>query len=140
MDWLQSSYMARKGVAKGRAGARHVLTEAVQGQYHYVYGPYAEPVLAVKPGDIVVAETQDAFEGKIKSETDRPSELLNFPFLNPQCGPIVVDGAEKGDALAVHIHSIIPRGEQPIGTTALIPEFGGLVGTAQTAMLNEPLP
>jgi amidase len=140
MDWLQSSYMARKGVAKGRAGARHVLTEAVQGQYHYVYGPYAEPVLAVKPGDIVVAETQDAFEGKIKGETDRPSELLNFPFLNPQCGPIVVDGAEKGDALAVHIHSIIPRGDQPIGTTALIPEFGGLVGTAQTAMLNEPLP
>ena len=140
MDWLQSSYMAQKGVAKGRAGARHVLTEAVQGRYHYVYGPYAEPVLAVKPGDIVVAETQDAFEGKIKSETDRPSELLNFPFLNPQCGPIVVEGAEKGDAVAVHIHSIVPRGQQPIGTTALIPEFGGLVGTAQTAMLNEPLP
>jgi hypothetical protein len=47
MDWLQSSYMAQKGVAKGRAGVRHVLTEAVQGRYHYVYGPYAEPVLAV---------------------------------------------------------------------------------------------
>src|SRR5262249_17509235 len=27
-----------------------------------------------------------------------------------------------------------------IGTTALIKEFGGLVGTTQTAMLNEPLP
>lgn len=39
MDWLQSSYMAQKGVAKGRAGVRHVLTEAVQGRYHYVYGP-----------------------------------------------------------------------------------------------------
>jgi acetamidase/formamidase len=132
--------MAQKGVAKGKAGVRHALTEAVQGRYHYVYGPYAEPVLAIRPGDVVVAETRDAFEGKIRSETDKPSEILNFPFLNPQCGPILVEGAEKGDALAVHIHSIVPRGEQPIGTTALIPEFGGLVGTAQTAMLNPPLP
>ena len=140
MSWVASSYMARKGVAKGKQGAKHSLTEAVQGTYHYVYGPYAEPVLHIKPGDSVVAETQDAFEGKIKKESDSPSALLNVPFLNPQCGPIAVEGAEKGDVLAVHIHSIVPRGEQPIGTTALIPEFGGLVGTAHTAILNDPLP
>ena len=66
-DWLATSYMARKGVAKGKAGATHQLTEAKQGKYHYVYGPYADPVLRIKPGDIVVAETQDAFEGAIKS-------------------------------------------------------------------------
>jgi amidase len=112
--------MARKGVAKGKPGATYDLNEAKQGKYHYVYGPYADPVLRIKPGDIVVAETHDAFEGKIKSESDKPSELLNVPFLNPQCGPIAVEGAEKGDALAVYIHSIKPRGTQPIGTTALI--------------------
>jgi acetamidase/formamidase len=72
----------------------------------------------IKPGDIVVAETQDAFEGKVKSETDRPSELLNFPFLNPQCGPIVVEGAEKGHALAVHIHSSALR--DPSRTSRLV--------------------
>ena len=27
-----------------------------------------------------------------------------------------------------------------MGTSALIPEFGGLVGTANTALLNRPLP
>jgi amidase len=140
MSWLASSYMARKGVAKGKAGARHKLTEAEQGSYNYVYGPYAKPVLHVRPGDVIVVETEDAFGGKIKSESDSPSALLNFPFLNPQNGPIAVEGAEKGDVLAVHIHSILPRGEQPIGTTALIPEFGGLVGTAHTALLNDPLP
>ena len=140
MSWIASSYMARKGVAKGKAGAKHNLTEKEQGDYNYVYGPYAKPVLKVKPGDIIVVETEDAFGGKIKKESDSPSALLNFPFLNPQNGPIAVEGAEKGDALAVHIHSIKPRGEQPIGTTALIPEFGGLVGTAQTALLNDPLP
>jgi amidase len=140
MSWIAESYMARKGVAKGKAGTTYQLTEAKQGKYHYVYGPYADPVLKIKPGDIVAAETKDAFEGKIKKEGDSPTALLNVPFLNPQCGPIAVEGAEKGDVLAVHIHSIKPRGPQPVGTTALIPEFGGLVGTTHTAVLNDPLP
>lgn len=139
-DWVGHSVMARRGVAGGKTGATHSLTEAVQGKYHYVYGGYAEPVLRIKPGDLVVADTQDAFEGVITSENDRPTELLNVPFLNPQCGPIAVEGAQKGDVLAVHIHEIKPRGPQPVGTTALIPEFGGLVGTTTTALLNEPLP
>ena len=63
-----------------------------------------------------------------------------MPFVNPQCGPIAVRGAEKGDSLCVHIRSIKPRGPQPVGTTALITEFGGLVSTNNTAMLNPPLP
>ena len=139
-DWLKTSYMGRKGVAKGVPGRRHDLGEKAQGTYHYVYGPYAEPVLRIKPGDIVVAETKDAFENKITSENDSPTKILQMPFLNPQCGPIAVEGAEKGDVLCVYIHSIKPRGPQPIGTTALLPEFGGLVSTTNTAMLNPPLP
>jgi acetamidase/formamidase len=140
MSWVENSVMATRGVARGKRGETHELTEARQGVYHYVYGPYAEPVLRMQPGDVVVAETKDAFEGKIKTSADRPADLLHMPFLNPQCGPIAVEGAEKGDVLCVHIHSIKPRGPQPIGTTALISEFGGLVGTTQTAMLNRPLP
>lgn len=140
MAWFGDSYMAKRGVAGGQTGETHELTEAVQGRYHYVYGPYAEPVLRIKPGDVVVAETQDAFEGRLRSESDRPTERLNVPFLNPQCGPIAVEGAKKGDVLAVRIVSMKPRGSQPIGTTALIPEFGGLVGTTNTAVLNDPLP
>jgi len=139
-NWLETSYMARKGVARGKAGKTHELTVAKQGKYNYVYGSYAKPVLAIEPGDIVIAETQDAFEGVIKKESDKPTELLHMPFLNPQCGPITVMGAEKGDVLCVHIHSIKPRGPQPVGTTALIPEFGGLVATNNTALLNPPLP
>ncbi|MCU0912521.1 MAG: acetamidase/formamidase family protein [Rhodobacteraceae bacterium] len=140
MSWFETSIMARKGVAKGRPGARHRISIEDQGTFHYVYGPYADPVLEVDPGAVVEAETHDAFEGKITKESDRPTEILNFPFLNPQTGPIFVRGAEKGDALAVRILSIKPRGPQPVGTTCLIPEFGGLVGTGITAMLNPPLP
>jgi acetamidase/formamidase len=140
MSWLETSIMARKGVAGGRPGDGHRLTEAEQGSYHFVYGPYASPVLKVKPGAVITVETVDAFGGVITSEQDKPTEKLVFPFLNPQNGPIFVEGAEKGDALAVHIISVLPRGPQPAGTTALIPEFGGLVGTAATALLNKPLP
>lgn len=140
MSWLEKSFMARKGVAHGKPGRDYMVTEKDQGKYHYVYGPFAKPVLSVDPGAVVSCETHDAFEGKIKHETDRPSEILNFPFLNPQNGPIYVNGAEKGDCLAVYIKSIRPRGPQPVGTTCLIPEFGGLVGTGATALLNAPLP
>jgi len=139
-NWLAQSYMGRKGLARGAAGSTYLLSEEKQGAYHYVYGPYAKPVLRIVPGDIVVAETKDAFENKITAETDSPTKILKIPFLNPQCGPIAIEGAQKGDVLCVFIHSIKPRGPQPIGTTALIPEFGGLVGTTNTAVLNAPLP
>jgi acetamidase/formamidase len=99
-----------------------------------------DPILRVDPGAVVSCETHDAFEGAIKHETDSPSAILNFPFLNPQNGPIHVNGAEKGDCLAVYIKSIRPRGPQPVGTTVIMPEFGGLVATGNTALLNPPLP
>lgn len=140
MNWIANSLMAKRGVAKGKETGQHSLTIEDQGTFHYVYGPYVKPTLEVSPGAIVTVETHDAFEGKIKSESDKPSEILNVPFLNPQTGPIAVEGAEKGDCLAVHIRSIKPRGPQPVGTTCLIPEFGGLVGTGSTAMLNAPIP
>jgi amidase len=138
--WLKTSIMAKRGVAKGQPGRRHELSIAAQGPFHYVYGPYAKPVLTIDPGDVIDVETEDAFGGVITSEQDSPTAKLKFPFLNPQCGPIAVRGIGKGDCLAVHIQAVKTRGEQPAGTTCIIPEFGGLVGTASTAMLNPPLP
>lgn len=140
MSWIASSHMARRGVAGGKPNDCHRLTEADQGTFHYVYGPYSAPVLRVRPGDVIEVETLDAFGGAVKTESDLPSQVLNMPYVNPQNGPIAVEGAQKGDVLCVHLHSILPRGPQPAGTTALIPEFGGLVATPQTAMLNKPIP
>lgn len=139
-SWLETSIMAKRGLAKGRLGKRHGLDIAAQGEFQYVYGRYAAPKLTIDPGDLVVVETEDAFGGAIQSEQDRPTEKLKFPYLNPQSGPIAVRGAAKGDCLAVHIHAVETRGAQPAGKTCIIPEFGGLVGTASTALLNKPLP
>ncbi len=52
----------------------------------------------------------------------------------------MVEGATKGDVLAVYIESIVPRGQNPRGTVCMIPHFGGLTSTDYTATLNEPLP
>ena len=139
-NWLEKSIMHTRGVAGGRVGQTHSLTEARQGKYHYTMGPYSDPVMSIRPGDRVVVETRDAFEGAIKTEQDLPSKVLRMPFLNPQNGPIMIEGAEKGDAIAVYIESMVPRGTNPMGTCCMVPEFGALTGTYYTATLNDPLP
>src|SRR5688500_3605705 len=138
MAWLDSSIMHRRGLAGGKVGATHHLTEELQGTFHYTMGPYSEPVLHIEAGDRVVVDTRDAFEGAIQTEADLPSAKLTLPFVNPQNGPIMVAGAEPGDALAVHIESMAPRAGQ--GACAMIPQFGALTGTALTATLNPSLP
>jgi len=138
--WVSQSIMQRLGAARGKTGETHQLTEERQAEFHFTIGPYSQPVMTVNPGDRIVVETRDAFSGRIKTEADKPSEKIRMPFANPQNGPIMIEGAEPGDALAVHIEAMAPRGEQPRGTCALIPEFGALTGTYYTATLNQPLP
>ena len=134
------SYMARRGVARGSAGATHHLTEAAQGSYQYVYGPYAAPVLTIAPGDVVVVETLDAFGGAIKSIDDRPSQKLNMPFVNPQNGPIFVRGRRKGRRPLRAYRKIVPRGPQPVGPRPSYRNSAAWSGTRGTPMLNAPLP
>lgn len=140
MIWPETSIMHARGVAGGKIKNTHELTEERQGKFQYTIGPYSDPVLLIEPGDCVVVETVDTFEGKIRTERDLPTQKLRAPFLNPQCGPIMVEGATKGDVLAVYIESIVPRGQNPRGTVCMIPHFGGLTCTEHTAALNEPLP
>jgi acetamidase/formamidase len=139
-NWLASSIMALRGVARGGIGTTHELTEDRQGTFHFTIGPYTQPVLTIRPGDRVVVQTRDAFNGKVRTPADLPSRVLQMPFVNPQSGPIVVEGAQKGDTLAVHIESMAPRGDNPRGTCAMIPQFGALSGTSLTALLAESLP
>jgi amidase len=139
-EWLAGSIMATRGIGRGRSPQTHHLNEAVQGKFHYTIGPYSDPVLTVTPGDRIVVETRDAFEGAIQTEQDLPTQKLRMPFLNPQNGPIIIEGAEKGDVVAVHIETMAPRGPNPRGTCCMIPHFGALTGTAYTATLNDPLP
>jgi acetamidase/formamidase len=105
-------------------------------QYQFVMGPYAEPVARVKPGERVVIYTKDALGGKLTSEDQRVSDVLG-PYLNPQTGPIFVEGAEPGDTLAVTIEAIEPTRDWAF--SCLVPYFGGLTSTSLTRTLQPPL-
>ena len=113
--------------------------EVVPRDYSYVFNPYREPIARVKPGERVTIHTDDAFESRITRKEDLPSRALaTAKFLNPQTGPIYVEGAEPGDTLTVRIESIEPT--RGFAVSVLIPYFGGLTSTILTRTLQEPLP
>lgn len=106
-------------------------------KHSYVFSRYLEPIDTVKPGEEVVIYTEDAFENRITKETDVPSKILG-DYLNPQTGPIYVEGAEPGDTLVAHIIDITPSRDWAV--SILKPNFGGLTATNITRMLHDPLP
>ncbi|QDU59360.1 Acetamidase/Formamidase family protein [Planctomycetes bacterium Pan216] len=107
--------------------------------YVYTLGPSHPPIAKVAPGETVQIETIDAFEGRLRTDDDLYSQKCpGPPRANPQTGPIYIEGAVPGDSLLVSILDIEPA--EPFAVTALIPEFGGLTGTTQTATLDAPLP
>ena len=115
------------------------LVEVIPKDYSYVFNPYREPVARVKPGQRVVIHTEDAFESRIKTAEDLPSQALaTAKFLNPQTGPIYVEGAEPGDTLVVRMESIEPSRDYAV--SCYVPYFGGLTSTSLTRTLQEALP
>lgn len=77
------------------------------GPLRYEFSRHTEPRLRMRPGERVVVETEDAFSGQIRTDADRRDKSKR-PYGNPLTGPIYVEGAEPGDALAVTIESIEP--------------------------------
>ena len=102
----------------------------------YTFGG-REPLLRVPPGSVIELTTEDCFGGNVRTVEDLPSRACTFPFLNPVTGPVHVEGAEPGDALAVHFADIQPLRDWAVSTT--FPHFGALTTTGTTAMLHEAL-
>jgi acetamidase/formamidase len=59
----------------------------------------------------LLVESEDALSGQIRRPGDR-RDKSKVPYSNPVAGPIVVEGAQPGDALSVTIQSIEPRDGQ----------------------------
>jgi acetamidase/formamidase len=99
-----------------------------------------EPLLRVEPGEEFEVETFDASSGYFQSEADKaiPALRPGFdripPLVNPIAGPIWIEGAVRGDALAVSIDEIIvdkyswiaigPR-RGPMGESTRWPKLSG---------------
>jgi len=103
----------------------------------FTFGGGRDPIAQISPGEPVRVRTQDCFAGRVRSVQDLPSQVCEFPFLNPVTGPLYVQGAQPGDTLAVHLIDLDPVGE--VGFSATFPHFGALTGTDATAMLHPAL-
>lgn len=73
----------------------------------YEFSRHLEPRARIVSGETIVVETEDALTGQIRTNADR-RDKTKMPFSNPLTGPIWIEGAEPGDALAVKIERIEP--------------------------------
>jgi acetamidase/formamidase len=105
-------------------------------QYAWTFGGY-EPVMRVRPGEILDLFTEDCYAGQIRTTADLPGSV-DHAYINPQTGPFHVEGAEPGDTLAIHLIDVQPARDWAVSTNVAL--FGALTGTRFTATLQPPLP
>lgn len=85
------------------------------------------PVLEVEPGETVVIETRDAFDGQLNpSSTHEDAGRLRLGPVHPLTGPVFVKGAQPGDLLEVKLLAIDCDPWENWGYTCEVPGFGFL--------------
>ena len=90
--------------------------------HHHGWDNALDPVLSVTPGETILVETVDSSGGQLDAQSGLAElEALDFGKVNPVTSPILVEGAEPGDAVAVTFKAFHPSGW---GWTANIPGFG----------------
>jgi len=113
-----------------------ITFEPKSSELGYTFGG-REPVQQLRPGDVLTVYTEDCFGGAVRTVHDLPTRVCQMPYLNPVTGPFFIDGAEPGDALAVHFLDIAPARDW--GMSSTFPHFGALTSTHATATLQPPL-
>jgi formamidase len=92
-------------------------------QGHNRWHPNIPPLVRCEPGDEVVLETRDAFDGQMRREATLEAVAVpNLDVVHPLTGPVYVEGAEPGDLLE-EIIEVIPDN---YGYTVQVPGFGFL--------------
>ncbi len=114
----------------GQAGAVHYNLK--MDELKYVFG-VLPPVLKVHAGDIIETNTVDS-DGKAVEAAGY--KVRGF---NPLTGPFYVEGAERGDTLAVRFLAIEVDGNEGFGDVD--PGFGGALNSnPYTPMLGKGIP
>lgn len=97
----------------GRSSARRAPQVRVPVQripkepLQYEFSRHHSPRVVIRSGETLQLESEDALSGQIRTSDDR-RDKTRMPYSNPVIGPILVEGAEPGDALAIRIEAIEP--------------------------------
>ncbi len=88
------------------------------------YHPAIKPVARAKPGDLIVVHTRDALDSKLNMNSlPKDVTAIDTNLIHPMTGPIYIEGAKRGDVLAIKLIDINPN---EYGYTTVIPGFGFL--------------
>jgi formamidase len=88
------------------------------------YHPEIPMVATARPGDLIVIGTRDALDNAFDFDSTAEDVLAaDLNLVHPMTGPIAIEGAERGDVLAVTIVDIEP---EEYGFTVIVPGFGFL--------------
>ena len=83
-----------------------------------------KPVARVKPGQQFVLETRDGLDSDFNfNSTAADVAAVNLDRCHPLTGPVYIEGAKRGDAIALTVIDIAP---DEFGTTTIVPGFGFL--------------
>ncbi len=89
---------------------------------HNRFHPGIAPLCEVRPGEEILLETRDAFDGQLRpGSNDADVARMEGGRVHPLTGPIWISGAEPGDGLEVELLDIVP---QPHGFSCILPGFG----------------
>jgi formamidase len=88
------------------------------------YHPAIKPVAHAKPGQLILFETRDALDSDL-TVTSEPKDLaaVDLNLVHPLTGPVHIEGAKRGDVLAVTLIDVEP---DEYGYTTIVPGFGFL--------------
>ena len=88
------------------------------------YHPAIPPVMRAKTGQLIVFETRDALDSDL-TVNSQPKDIgaIDLNLVHPLTGPVHIEGAKRGDVLAVTLVDIEP---DEYGYTTVVPGFGFL--------------
>jgi formamidase len=88
------------------------------------YHPAIKPVSRADPGDVITFETRDALDSDlVLDSTADDVTAIDLNLVHPMTGPVHINGAKRGDVLAVTLVDIEP---DEYGYTVIVPGFGFL--------------
>src|SRR5215208_5747454 len=102
-------------------------------QTTFAFRPDAEPVLRVRPGEIVRFETSLEPVERLFAAGPHWTEVVDVCAINAVTGPVFIEGVMPGDAVSVEVLGIEPR---DWAWNAAIPGFGLLDGLLPAPMLE----
>lgn len=117
-DTTDSRWQTR--VVLSKQGAHCVHDTNCFNRYH----PDIPAVARAKPGDMIVYHTRDALDSDLTLESNADDlAAVDLNLVHPMTGPVHIEGAQRGDVLAVTLVDIEP---DEYGYTVIVPGFGFL--------------